>query len=124
MVVLAGDLSPYRPVSDQPAIRGDLSIATAGDATPEELGDRVRAALGSAARCVEAVEILSETAYDALPPPAVARLGVQPGQKNVLVRVVLRDLERTLTHAEANELRDRIYGALHEGTQHQWARTG
>jgi phenylalanyl-tRNA synthetase alpha chain len=103
---------------------GDLSIATAGDATPEELGDRVRAALGSAARCVEAVEILSETAYDALPPPAVARLGVQPGQKNVLVRVVLRDLERTLTHAEANELRDRIYGALHEGTQHQWARTG
>jgi phenylalanyl-tRNA synthetase alpha chain len=115
------DLSPYRPVSDQPAVGRDLSIATAGDTTPEELGDRVRAALGSQARCVEQVEVVSETPYEALPPQAVARLGMEPGQKNVLVRVVLRDLERTLTHAEANALRNQIYRALHEGSQHQWA---
>jgi phenylalanyl-tRNA synthetase alpha chain len=35
--------------------------------------------------------------------------------------VVLRDLERTLTAAEANALRDRIYAALHRGASHQWA---
>jgi tRNA synthetases class II core domain (F) len=40
------DLSPYRPVSSQPAIRRDLSVAVDGDKTAEELGDRVRAALG------------------------------------------------------------------------------
>ena len=42
-------------------------------------------------------------------------------QENLLVRVVLRDLERTLTAPEANALRDRIYAALHRGSAHQWA---
>jgi phenylalanyl-tRNA synthetase alpha chain len=52
---------------------------------------------------------------------AAARLGARPGQRNVLVRVVLRHLERTLTDQEANSLRDRIYAAIHQGTRHQWA---
>lgn len=49
--------------------------------------------------------------------------GMVPGQPNVLVRVLLRHLERTLTDAEANGLRDRIYGALHQGSAHAhgWA---
>jgi hypothetical protein len=34
---------------------------------------------------------------------------------------VLRDLERTLTDQEANQLRDRIYAAIHQGAAHQWA---
>jgi phenylalanyl-tRNA synthetase alpha chain len=37
------------------------------------------------------------------------------------VRVTLRDPTRTLTHAEANDLRDAIYAALHRGTAAQWA---
>jgi len=35
-------------------------------------------------------------------------MGLRPGQKNALLRVVLRDLDRTLTAAAANALRDRI----------------
>ncbi len=115
------DLAPYRPVSRQPPIRRDLSIAVAAAAAAEELGDRVREALGPRAGDVEAVEVLGETPGDALPPAAWARLGLRPGQKNVLLRVVLRSPERTLTDAEANELRDAVYGALHEGTAHEWA---
>jgi phenylalanyl-tRNA synthetase alpha chain len=42
---------------------------------------------------------------------------------NLLVRVVLRDLETTLTNEAANALRDRIYAAIHQGTEHQWAVT-
>lgn len=34
---------------------------------------------------------------------------------------MLRDLERTLTAADANALRDQIYAALHRGAVHQWA---
>jgi len=34
---------------------------------------------------------------------------------------VLRDLEETLTKEAANGLRDRIYLAIHQGTQYQWA---
>jgi phenylalanyl-tRNA synthetase alpha chain len=51
----------------------------------------------------------------------VARLGARPDQCNVLLRVVLRHPTRTLTDAEANEVRDRVYAALHDGTAYQWA---
>jgi phenylalanyl-tRNA synthetase alpha chain len=115
------DLAPYHPISRQPPIRRDLSVAVPAAATPEELGDRVREALGERSSDVEAVEILSETAGESLPPAAADRLGLRPGQKNVLVRVVLRSPERTLTDGEANQLRDAVYAALHQGTAHQWA---
>ena len=115
------DLEPYRPVSSQPPVRRDLSIAVAADRAPEELGDRVRQALGERAESLESVEVLSETPYDALPDAARERIGMAPGQKNVLVRIVIRDLVRTLTSAEANALRDAVYAALHEGSAWQWA---
>lgn len=117
------DLAPYRPVSVMPPTSRDLSIAVDAGDTSEDLGDRVRAALGERADVVESVEVVAETSHDALPANARARIGLAPGQKNLLVRVVLRDLDRTLTTPEANALRDRIYAALHRGTAHQWAAT-
>lgn len=117
------DLSPYRPVSHMPPIRRDLSIVVGPetDVEPESLGHRVREALGEDADAAESVEVLSETPYDALPDGARRRLGIRPGQRNLLVRLVLRALDRTLTDAEANRLRDRVYAALHEGTVREWA---
>ncbi len=50
-----------------------------------------------------------------------ARLTAAQLARNLLVRVVLRHLERSLTDDEANALRDRIYAAVHQGTRHQWA---
>ena len=115
------DLAPYRPVSSQPPVRRDLSVSLPADLTPEEVGDRVRGALGDAVESLEAVEVLSETPYDDVPPVARERIGMRPGQKNVLVRVVIRHLTRTLTRDEANELRDAVYASLHEGRAWQWA---
>ncbi len=109
------DLSAYRPVSHQPPIRRDLSVAVANDVTPEEIGDRVRIVLGNDASSLETVEVLSETSYEEMPEPALRRIGMRPGQKNVLLSIVIRDLTRTLTSEEANELRDRVYAAIHEG---------
>jgi phenylalanyl-tRNA synthetase alpha chain len=118
------DLEPYRPVSQHPGVRRDLSIAVATEMDDELLGDKVRDALGRDADSVEAVEVLSETPYAALPAAAVERIGIQPTQKNLLVRVVLRRVDRTLTDREANELRDRIYAAIHEGARGVWASHG
>jgi phenylalanyl-tRNA synthetase alpha chain len=115
------DLAPYRPVSSMPAITRDLSIAVADDDDEETLGDRVRDALGADTRRVEEVRVVAATTYRQLPAPAIARLGARPGQKNLLLRVVLRDLDTTLTSEAANILRDRIYRALHQGTAHQYA---
>jgi phenylalanyl-tRNA synthetase alpha chain len=108
-------LGPWEQVSDQPPIVRDVSVAVADTLDAELIGDRVRDALGGDARSVEAVELLSETSVDELPPEARERLGIRAGQKNVLVRVVLRHPERTLTRSEANELRDHVHTALHEG---------
>jgi phenylalanyl-tRNA synthetase alpha chain len=104
-----------------PAITRDLSVAVCDGEDEETLGDRVRDALGADTGCVEEVRVLSATAYEQLPASAISRLRARPGQKNLLVRVVLRDLEKTLTNETANALRDRIYRALHQGTEYQWA---
>jgi phenylalanyl-tRNA synthetase alpha chain len=114
------DLAPYRAVSMMPAARRDLSIAIDEGDDAEALGDRVRAALGGAADVVESVVVISETPRGALPAAAIDRIGVGRNQKNVLVRVTLRALDRTLTDGEANALRDRIYAALHRGSAAQW----
>jgi phenylalanyl-tRNA synthetase alpha chain len=104
-----------------PPVRRDLSVAVDAAEVAEDLGDGVREALGPDADAVEEVAVLAETGYVQLPAQAVARLGIRQGQKNALVKVVLRHLERTLTDEEANRMRDRIYMVLHQGTSHQWA---
>lgn len=114
------DLKPYRPVSMLPAARRDLSLAVPETLDAELLGDRVRTILGTEAVAVEEVVVLSETAYVDLPEPARARLGMTTGHKNILVRLILRDLERTLTSAQANRLRDLVYAGLHVGSAAQW----
>ncbi|MFJ4185014.1 hypothetical protein [Kitasatospora sp. NPDC089509] len=118
------DLAPYRAVSAMPAVRRDLSVAVDRDDLAEDLGDRVRDALGADADCVESVEILGRTPCADLPPQALARLGARPDQNNLLLQVTLRHLDRTLTDREANLLRDRVYAAVHRGSAHQWATAG
>jgi phenylalanyl-tRNA synthetase alpha chain len=116
------DLSAYQRVSVMPAITRDLSVVVDDDEYDEEtLGDQIRDALGADADRVEEARVLSATPYEQLPAPAVARLGAAPGQRNLLVRVALRDLDTTLTNAAANALRDRIYRALHQGARHEWS---
>jgi len=104
------DLSVYRPVSKHPPITRDVSVAVDVDADAETLGAVVRDTIGSSA--VEEVLVLGETGLGKLPPAAIDRLGIRPGQKNVLLRVVLRHPSRTMSDEEANTLRDRIYEAL------------
>lgn len=109
------DLRPYRPVSMMPPARRDISIAVDEGADAEVLGDQVRDALGAQADLVEEVAVLSMTRYADLPEPARVRLGMAPGQVNALLRITLRPVDRTLTAAEVNALRDRIYRAVHQG---------
>lgn len=114
------DLLPYQPVSRMPPAPRDLSIVVDDDASAEDIGDRIRAHLGDDAAVVESVTVLSSTPAVDLPAVAAERLGIAPGQYNLLVRVVLRALDRTLTRAECDVLRDRIYEALHRGTRAYW----
>lgn len=115
------DLTPWRPVSMMPPTRRDLSIVTDADISQELLGDQARSVLGTDADVLESLAVRAVTPHEQLPERARQRLGTEPGQANVLVRVVLRPVDYTLTDQQANVLRDRIYAALHPGPYLEWA---
>lgn len=109
------DLSPWREVSVLPPISRDMSIVMDLDTADELVGDRVRAVLEDRVDDIESVEVLARTGWSELPERARHRLGISPHQTNALVRLTLRPLDRTLTDAEANDLRNQVYLAIHEG---------
>src|SRR5699024_6202158 len=81
----------------------------------ETLGDRVRTVLGDDAEMIETVEVLGRTAHEELPEAARSRLRTQPGQANLLLRIILRPIDQTRTADQANAIRNTIYRALHDG---------
>jgi phenylalanyl-tRNA synthetase alpha chain len=109
------DLSPWRPVSKQPAARRDLSLAVRAGQSEEALTERLLAAAGERARWVEAAALLGRWSEADLPEQAKERLGLLPGQENVLLRVELRDWARSIPKAEANALYAALQEALHDG---------
>jgi phenylalanyl-tRNA synthetase alpha chain len=114
------DLSEYAPVSSMPPVTRDLSIVLDYDTNDDDIGDIVRESLGDDAEIVELIQTLSQTPYSDLPEAARERLGIREDQKNILLRVVLRSYERTLTSEECNIYRDKIYAAVHKGSVWQW----
>lgn len=108
-------LEPWQHVSPLPAARRDISVVVDDEEDEETLGDRIRSGLGEGSEVIESVQVLSRTSHADLPEGARERLGSRPGQTNVLLRIVLRPIERTLTAQEANTLRNAIYRAVHSG---------
>jgi phenylalanyl-tRNA synthetase alpha chain len=81
----------------------------------------VSKSLQSKRSTTDAIGVLTDTAHADLPSAAIERLGMSAQQKNLLVRIIIRPLERTLSGEEARRIRDRVYGAIHRGSNHQWA---
>ena len=102
------DLESYNEVSSMPPVVRDISVVVDKNLDVELLGDMIRDSAVDE-KLIEEVQILSETPYEDLPDKAKERLGIEPNEKNILVRIVLRSLERTLTNEECNEYRDIIY---------------
>ena len=108
-------LDTWRHVSPLPPARRDISVVVATEEDEETLGDRVRTVLGDDAEMIETVEVLGRTAHEELPEAARSRLRTQPGQANLLLRIILRPIDQTLTADQANAIRNTIYRALHDG---------
>jgi phenylalanyl-tRNA synthetase alpha chain len=108
-------LDPYESVSNQPATHRDMSVCLA-DPDMELLGDRIRDVLGERGGWVENVELIQASDYAAVPEKARERLGMSPGQQNLLIRVTLRSLDSSISKEEANRIYDLVYSELHEGT--------
>ncbi len=109
-------LGPWVSVSRQPATYRDMSIAVAADSTEEALTERIIDAAGAQQRWIEAVEIKGRWSYPSLPENIRQRLGLEAHQENLLLRVSLRDWSQSIPRDEANALYDRIYAAIHQGS--------
>jgi phenylalanyl-tRNA synthetase alpha chain len=109
------NLELYQEVSHKPAITRDMSYCVPQEYVEEDMSDDIRAALGEKLDVLESVEVLSETQYAQLLEKIRERLGCQPSQKNVLVRITLRHLERSITNEEANQIYKQIYSKINKG---------
>lgn len=108
-------LGPWQAVSRQPVAKRDLSICVAADWSEEELTERALVAAGEQADWVEALLVKGSWSQDSLPEVARCRLGMKPGQVNVLLSLHLRHASRSIERAQAQAVYDRIYAALHQG---------
>ncbi len=64
---------------------------------------------------IESIAIMSGASYADLPIATNERMGMQPGQKNILLQLVIRHIDKTLTDQDTNNLRNKVYKLLHEG---------
>ena len=108
-------LDRYEPISNQPATHRDMSICVT-DPDMELLGDRIRDVLGDRGDWVENVELIQASDYASVPEIARKRLGMSPDQQNLLIRVMLRSLDGSISKEDANRVYDLVYSELHEGT--------
>ena len=115
--LLLSNLKKYKIVSNQPATKRDLSIAIDEDINEEELTEIILKNCSLETQSIiETIKVISETSYNNLPEIAKERLGIMKGQKNVLLRIILRDLAKTLESHEANNIYTQIYEKIHKGS--------
>lgn len=110
------DMEKFKMVSDQPAISRDMSYVVNKNDSEEDICEDIRNVFGDQSDLLEEVTILERTPYEKLPPIAREKLGASEGQDNVLVRIVLRHPDKTLTKKEAADLYEMAYPKLHKGT--------
>ena len=111
------DLKPWQPISRLPCITRDISLAVTPGQSEETITEKMLLAAGEDAVWVEEMHIKGRWSRDELPAQAIARLGLLPGQENILLRIVLRDCSRSISSEEANALYERVQASLHEGAQ-------
>ncbi len=110
-----GNMEKFKNVSDQPAMSRDMSYCISKNDTEEDICEAIRDVFGEKGELLEQVEILERTSFDKLSSIAKERLGAREDQDNVLVRIVLRHPDETLTKKEAAELYTMAYPKLHQG---------
>ena len=111
------NMEKFKNVSNQPAISRDMSYCVSKNDTEEDICENIRNVFGDKSDLLEQVEILERTPFSNLNPIAKKRLGAQEDQDNVLVRIILRHPDKTLTKKESAELYAMAYPKLHQGNE-------
>ncbi len=111
------NLEKFKNVSNKPAISRDMSYCIPDNYTDEDICEEIKDAFGEDSFLIENVEIRSRTKFDDLQPIARERLGAAQGQDNVLVKIILRHPDKTLTKKQTNQTYDDAYPRLNKGSK-------
>ncbi len=116
------DLKKYKEISRQPRISRDMSLVVNNSETIESLTERIMELdigqiLGeeTLVQTVEEIKIINSWTTSDLPQNVSARLGMNNHHINVLVRITLASLTRSIESEKANELYSLIYSSLNKG---------
>lgn len=110
------NMEKFKSVSDKPAISRDMSYCVSKNDTEEDICEAIRNVFGDKSDLLEEVKILERTPSEKLTPIAIQRLGAREDQDNILVRIILRHPDKTLTKKESAELYAMAYPKLHQGS--------
>lgn len=111
------DTEKFKEVSNQPPISRDMSYCVPRNFTEEDISEDIKEAFGDNTYLVEDVIIKSRTKFEELPSAAIENLGALEGQDNILVKIILRHPDKSITRQEADNLYDQAYPKLHKGTR-------
>ena len=111
------NIDRFKEVSNKPPISRDMSYCVPKNYTEEDICEEIKEAFGDEAYLIEDVKIGARTKFNDLPQIAKDRLGASKGQDNVLVKIVLRHPDKTLTKEQANVLYDQAYPRLNRGSK-------
>lgn len=109
------NLNQFKMVSRLPCIKRDMSIAVDSDKILEDVTETIMDVLKEKNEAVEEVSLVAETHFNELPLVAREKLGMRENQKNMLLRITLRHVSKTLTSEEANTFYTDIYDKINEG---------
>jgi len=108
------NLEPYKAVSKMPSMIRDISVVVDASLCEEDICEKIRSIDQKMVDVIEEIQIKNETMVSDLPQVARERLGASDGQKNLLIRIILCALDRTLCREEADKIRNAAYLAVHE----------
>lgn len=111
-------LAPWKAWSAQPTAKRDLSLAIAEDMDAEQIVDAVASIVPQ--EVLQRVDVQGSWAMADIPLVAQERLGIQPGQRQWLLRMGLGWHDRTITTQEANAWSRLVWDRLHAGTAYDY----
>lgn len=115
------NMENYIDVSNQPKMTRDMSYCINSNESEEDICESIKEAFSPNDYLIEEVRICERTNYKDLHPKAIKNLGAKVDQDNVLVQIILRHPDKTLTKDEAARMYEDAYPKLHKGDSSGYA---
>lgn len=110
-------LESWVPVSRQPVARREISVALPVGLSDEGVTEQVLACLDEGQDALgQDIAIVGRWPAASLAPIACHRLGMGPGQENVLLRLTWQAEDDSLARAQVNAWMRALYRRLHRGS--------